>query len=184
MDLYAYSQIENLVELVKKNNIDCPRLRGYRLMSEEEPIELTSEDLKICSYECAEDLCTSVPAFTNSRCSEYSARTRRLIKKYLYEENNEIRWDKIHGRKRKVLKTKIHNKVKRFKKQYEVFNKYVGREDVLYIHARIGGGNWPYYYKYVVDQPWFIEKVDDAWDSTYCDIYAKITRDCKEKNIG
>ena len=55
-----------------------------------------------------------------------------------------------------------------------MFNKYVGRKDILYIHARIGGGNWSYYHHRVDKQPWFIEKVDDAFDSTYCDIYAKI----------
>ena len=60
------------------------------------------------------------------------------------------------------------------KEQYAVWNKYVGRNDILYIHARIGGGNWGSYYTEVVDKPWFLEKIDDAFDSTYCDIYAKI----------
>ena len=46
---------------------------------------------------------------------------------------------------------------------------------MLCIHARIGGGNWSYYDgPELSKQPWFIEKVDDAFDSTYCDIYAKI----------
>lgn len=57
---------------------------------------------------------------------------------------------------------------------WKTFNKYCGRDDVLYIHARIGGGNWPSYREEVENQPWFIEKVDDAFDSTYCDIYARI----------
>ena len=65
----------------------------------------------------------------------------------------------------------------RMKKQFEVWNRYVGREDVLYIHARIGGGNWPYYFREVVDKWWFIEKVDDSFDSTYCDIYARLLVD-------
>ena len=91
-----------------------------------------------------------------------------------YLEYKDVRWDRIHGWKRKILKTYIHNEYRRQYKQWEVWNKYVGRDDILYIHARIGGGNWPYYYDKVVDQPWFIEKVDDSFDSTYCDIYAKI----------
>lgn len=177
MDLYAYANIENLQELAKANNIHCPRLRGYRLMSEEKPIEITDEDIQFCEYTCADYLCDSVPTFSpNSCCSEDSSRTRRIKKKYLNEETREVRWDRIHGWKRKVLKTEIHNAVREFKKQYEVWNKYAGREDILYIHARIGGGNWPYYYKDVVNQPWFIEKIDDAYDSTYCDIYARIRR--------
>ena len=176
MDLYAYANIENLQELAKANNIDCPRLRGYRLMSEEKPVEFTDEDIRCWEYECAERLCETVPLFnTDAWASEYSERTRRIRKKYLNEETHEVYWNKIHGWKRKALKTEIHNATKRIKKQFEMFNKYVGREDVLYIHARIGGGNWPYYYKDVVDQPWFIEKIDDAYDSTYCDIYARIS---------
>ena len=75
-----------------------------------------------------------------------------------------------------MLKTAIHNDKKAYERQAEVFNKYVGRDDILYIHARIGGGNWSHYYKDVVNQPWFIEKVDDGFDSTYCDIYARIKK--------
>ena len=89
-------------------------------------------------------------------------------------EYTDIRWNRIHGWKRKVLKTYIHNEIKRQTKQWELWNKYAGRDDILYIHARIGGGNWPHYFDQVVYQPWFIEKVDDSFDSTYCDIYARI----------
>ena len=96
-----------------------------------------------------------------------------------YDDNgdplSEIRWDAIHGKQRRILKTHIHNSVKRYIDQYSTWNKYAGRADVLYIHARIGGAvNWPYYYQEVVNEPWFLEKVDDAWDCSYCDIYALI----------
>lgn len=177
MDIYAYSNIEDLKELAAKNGIDCPRLRGYRLMSEEEPLKITDEDIKRWSYYCADYLCEAVPIFTcNPTCYRWGERTKQIKKKYLKDETNEVRWDRIHGRKRKVLKTEVHNFTKRIRKQYEVFNKYIGREDVLMIHSRIGGGNWPCYYKEVVGQPWFIEKVDDAFDDTYCDIYARIVK--------
>ena len=42
MDIGAYKQIEELSELAIKNGIDVPRLRGYRLMSKEQP--MTKED--------------------------------------------------------------------------------------------------------------------------------------------
>ena len=105
MDLYAYSQIPRFTDLAKKNGIDVPRLRGYRLMSEEELMEDTKGE-----------------------------------------------------------------------EQYEVFNRYVGRPDVLMIHARIGGNNWEYYDgdNTVAKEPWFLEKVDDCDDNTYCDIYARV----------
>ena len=176
MDLWAYSNIENLEKLVKKNGIDCPRLRGYRLMKDEEPIDIKQfiKDEHI-DYYCVKDLCGSDPFWCpTSNCYCACEETDRKITYYTDKESEKVRWDRIHGWKRRVLKTYIHNEIVRYKKQYAVWNKYVGRDDVLYIHARIGGNNWSYYYKYVVNQPWFIEKVDDGFDSTYCDIYAKI----------
>ena len=46
MDLYAYSQIENeeIKRIVKANGIEVPRLRGYRLMKDEEPV--TKDSIK------------------------------------------------------------------------------------------------------------------------------------------
>ena len=38
MDLGAYAQIPNLENILQDNNIDIPRLRGLRLMKNEEPI--------------------------------------------------------------------------------------------------------------------------------------------------
>ena len=37
MDLYAYAQIDELEEIMKANDIEVPRLRGVRLMSQEKP---------------------------------------------------------------------------------------------------------------------------------------------------
>ena len=185
MDLGAYMQIDDIDEIAKKNNIEVPRLRGYRLMRDEKPVNIRAEvNKKRIAVDCVEDLCTSIPFWNPNNCmSEFSNYTDYLKTLFLVKakdkENSypkfvDVRWDRIHGWKRKILKTYIHNEYKRQCKQWEVWNKYVGKDDILYIHARIGGGNWPYYYDKVVDQPWFIEKVDDSFDSTYCDIYAKI----------
>lgn len=179
MDLGAYANIEVLDELARKNNIDCPRLRGYRLMKDEEPVDI-GEIIKAhnLEFKCAKDLCVSVPFWNpNGAFSEFSRRTDSKIKYYTNKDHKMVRWDRIHGWKRRTLKTHIHNQTVRYKKQFAMWNKYAGQDGILYIHARIGGGNWPYYYKYVVGQPWFIEKVDDAFDSTYCDIYARIKDD-------
>lgn len=183
MDLYAFAQIDKLEEIMKKNGINVPRLRGLRLMSEEERVteEEIKQSIKIALPYVAEDLISSVPIFRlNPDCYEYSSWTRLLRHYYLeYDPKNTtrpvgVRWDRIHGWKRRNLKFAMKQKEKRIRKQYETFNKYVGCDDVIQIHARIGGGNWPYYYKEVQYEPWFIEKVDDSFDSTYCDIYARI----------
>ena len=182
MDLEAYININNFDDLAKANGIECPRLRGYRLMRDE-----VLANLDICkhnvSIECVEELCMCKP-FWNPKSDWLfgNKKTDKLKEYYLINEKDKdgfnfvtgVRWDRIHGRKRKILKTYIHNEYMRRIKSYETFNKYVGRNDILYIHARIGGGNWSYYGEFVKNQPWFIEKVDDPFDSTYCDIYAKI----------
>lgn len=64
------------------------------------------------------------------------------------------------------------------------FNKYAGRKDVLYVHARIGGNNWVFCGgQQVAEHPAFIERVDDWCDSTYCDIYLKIDEKIVEKYL-
>ena len=174
MDLGAYANIgeDKIEQIVKANGIYVPRLRGYRLMEDEEKVDLN----EVCSKEdlqCVEKLCTSRPFWNvNAYTYEFSS-TTDYIKNY-FIQGNTIRWDRIHGWKRKVLKTYIHNEKKKITNQYRIWNKYAGRKDILYIHARIGGNNWRSYFQEVVNQPWFIEKVDDSYDSTYCDIYAKI----------
>ena len=76
----------------------------------------------------------------------------------------------VHGKARKKYKLFL----KRFKKEYDMFNKYVG-ENVLYVHARLGGSNWSFCGGSKLEKhPLYLEKVDDCADSTYCDIYFKL----------
>ncbi len=194
MDLGAYIQIADLGKIAEANGIEVPRLRGYRLMSEEAPI--SREEIERATYDYEMHLCDwaccSIPAFcAESDTTEFSPRTDRIRKKYCmtrtltkqradgsmycYEEMFGFRWELLHGKRRKALKFAIKKGRKEVKRSLETFNKYAGREDVLYIHARIGGRNWLHYGGAEIEkQPWFLEKVDDYFDSTYCDIYAKI----------
>ena len=186
MDLAAYMQIDDLGKIAKDNNIEVPRLRGYRLMKDEKPVstEEMNEMMKACEVRVCEDLCCADPFWKgDADCHEYSSRTDYLRKHYLISSVDEkgyadyigIRWDRIHGWKRKVLKFEIKKKKRRIQKQYDMWNKYVGKENVLYIHSKIGGGNWNYYGgNELAKQPWFLDKVDDCFDETYCDIYALI----------
>ena len=200
MDLFAYSQIDALKLIAKHNAIEVPRLRGYRLMSEETALSAESIQSSLEHMTCRiyDDAMTSCPRFRpESNCSEYSLATDRLRRKYLiletvndttydgtpfsYEVVKGIKWDKIHGKNRKAIKFAVKKAVKAVKTQLETFNKYVGRSDILYIHARIGGGNWLHYGGAELEKkPWFVEKVDDYFDETYCDIYAKIEQVSEE----
>lgn len=176
MDLGAYVQIDGLSRVAEENGIDVPRLRGYRLMLAEEPWteEEIKEEITKATRHIYERWCESVPKFSlHPRWYEHSRRTKAIIEKYL-DENGDLKWNLIHGKNRKNIKFAIKKQVKAIRQEYTVWNKYAGRIDVLYIHARIGGGNWNSYKSEIEHKPWFLEKVDDYFDSTYCDIYAKI----------
>jgi len=197
MDLYAYSQIERLENILKANDIEIPRLRGLRLMSEENPV--TEEELRnlINEQKCHvyDKACNSIPRFAPNSWDTDSSweRTERVRKKYLimsiekdvsadgseyeYIRTVGFRWELLHGKARKRLKFAIKNAEKDVRASIEAYNKYVGRNDVMCVHARIGGNNWTYFgaHKSVENQPWFLEKVDDYFDGTYCDIYVKIS---------
>ena len=191
MDLGAYVQIKDYEALAEANEIKVPRLRGYRLMSKEDAVSQKQIEYYIHGHELHlyEWACCSIPRFRpNSRSHEFSPRTDRIRDKYLirkteidpedgYRRNIAVgfRWDLVHGKNRKAIKFAIKKGRKAIVRQFEAFNRYAGREDVLYIHARIGGRNWSYYGGADIEkQPWFLEKVDDYFDSTYCDIYALV----------
>jgi hypothetical protein len=146
-------------------------------MKYEEPCnqELTKDAIKGISAEVLEDLVSSIPFFsTHPEYIEYSDWTRYLCKLYKTKDGD-VDWSKIHGWKRKVLKTEIHNKIVRIKKQDELWNKYAGKEDVLYIHSRIGGKNFiSFNGPKLAQNDWWLDKIDDQFDNTYCDIYARI----------
>lgn len=189
MDLEAYCNIEDLNEIAKKNNIYVPRLRGYRLMKNEEPYNHDDFTTSIKRHVFSDALTSCPPFKPDSYCFEYSELTNKRLKKYgifksdedspfgKYSQFNlvDIKWNLIHGKARKRIKFALKKRRKACWKQYEAWNRYCGRDDVLYIHARIGGNNWFWYEGYKLEkEPWFLEKVDDYYDSTYCDIYARI----------
>lgn len=186
MDLGAYVQIDELEKVAKENNIYVPRLRGYRLMEKEEPIskDEISEIIKSCEVNVCENLCRSYPLFwdAHSYCTSYDDKTDRLCNYYLmsdikdgYKYFLDIRWDRIHGWKRKVLKFEIKKKVRHIQKYFDTWNKYAGKKNVLYIHARLGASSWTDFdVNKLFQEPWFLEKIDDYYDDSYCDIYASI----------
>lgn len=176
MDLYDYMNINDLKSVAKENWIDIPRLRGCRLMKDEEKIVLDKETYDYIKGIAFSDWVEGFPRYTiNPYHFRYSRWTGRLEKYYKDTETGSIRWDRIHGKKRKNLKYLIKKQTRACEKAIDTFNKYVGRSDVLHVHARIGSDNWAYYGGPELEkQPWFIKKVDDPWDRTYCDIFCKI----------
>lgn len=187
MDLGAYVQIEALDKVAELNGISVPRLRGYRLMTNEEPVDYKEEFRDSTIVDVVVDCCQTHWR-PNSGWAELSQATRARCKYYIrnYDfvykspegegyKKPEVRWDRINGKRKRMIITEFKNRMRKIKEQYEVWNKYCGQPNVLYIHSRIGGANWIYYDgPKLTEEPWFLEKVDDSYDSTYCDIYAKI----------
>ena len=181
MDLGAYVQINELEHYLTDNNIDIPRLRGLRLMREEQP--LSDEELndiidsrKLLAYEeafGARPRWSPQPVFY-----EWSTEVDRMAKRYLIYKKPDsddvaelagVKWHLVHGKMRKALKYAARKCVQSNKEQFALWNKYAGRDDVLYVHSRIGA-RWKNY----KNEPWFLDGVCDAFDSTYCDIFVKI----------
>lgn len=190
MDLFAYTQISALQPIADYNGISIPRLRGYRLMEYEKPV--TAEEMT--------EMLTNATIYAVKQCCSmgfiYSDRfffmldTTRLEERYLvknprYLQENEsgetdyreyvgIRWDRLHGKKRKRAKHEIKQRLARIRNQYSLFNRYAGKPGILYAHSRIGGANWNTYKNEVIQHPGFIERTDDCYDNTYCDLYYRV----------
>lgn len=174
MDLYAYMQIESLEDILKKQNIQVPRLRGLRLMKEETIV--TEENIKEAIHNMELDLVTRIVEQNSLTCwCSWKDGTRNDI--LIRDKDKRVigyRWNKIHGKKRKWIKREIKQMIKNVRSEYNVFNSFVGK-NVLYVHSRIGGNNWDWYNGDALKQhPDYLGHVDDYFDSTYCDIYFKI----------
>lgn len=183
MDLFAYTQIGSLQDILASTGVDIPRLRGLRLMLEENPVPDTdiAEAIREEQMYVAERVIQSVPKWSpNSNVTRYSWETDRACRKYLvYGDDGRataIRWELIHGQHRRNMKHAMKIAKRRVLNSFDTFNRYAGRDDILCVHARIGGRNWGYFNEggVVSGSDAFIEKVDDMFDDTYCDIYLRI----------
>ena len=175
MDLYAYSQIENLEQFLKDNEINIPRLRGLRLMKDE--ILISQEDMITSIKDEKKDyLINWLKQHSDSVWS--STKDDNHHEAFIYGNKIIIDYDfsKVHGKDRKHIKLKWKQIEKRYLTNFKTFNQYVGK-DVMYVHARIGGGNRRWYnneWTKIKNHPLYLADCDDFYDNTYCDIYFKL----------
>lgn len=183
MDLYAYSQIEYLKQILNKNNIEISRLRGLRLMKNEKLI--TSEEIeKIVKDTKLENAITWLKQKSwNCWCSW---KDDNIHKAFIYKKVKKddedifekkivaIDWSKVNRKDKNAIKLENRKDENRIRTNLNMFNSYVGK-DVLYVHARQGGGN-RLYYPIDTKHPMYLSDCDDWWDSTYCDIYYDLTK--------
>lgn len=184
MDLYAYSQIEDLNEILKVNNIEISRLRGIRLMKNEEKVpqeeieKLVNEQKFNNAITWLQQKCwwcwDSSKADKKRKCFVYKTVPSEYREGEFEEKIVAIKWDKVRRKDRNRIKLKNRADEKRIRTNLEMFNSYVGK-DVLYVHARQGGGNRDYY-PIDIKHPMYLSDCDDYFDSTYCDIYYDLTK--------
>ena len=119
MDLGAYAQIENLGAVASQNGISVPRIRGYRLMKDEKPMDYLEAMGDGYEAQIVMDLIHAIPFWTyDSSWSAYGGEEYKWAEKhYLGKDRNTVRWENIHGWKRRVLKLAIHTERKKYKKQ-------------------------------------------------------------------
>ena len=175
MDLGAYSQIDKLSNLLTKNKIEITRLRGLRLMKEEKPI--SDEELEEVIKEQKKEYLINWLKQHSDWCWD-SRKAKNIHPAFIRGKNNEIvdyDFSKVHGEDRKHIKFHWKKIEKEYAAQYEMFNRYAGK-NVLYVHARQGGGN-RFYYPIDTKHPMYLDDIDDAFDSTYCDIYYDLDKE-------
>lgn len=147
MDLYATGQMKdnNLDKVLEEQGIKIPSIRGVRIMADEE--YLSDKDIeKSCRYV----YCKTKKLFTPDKYWHPSTDKRQA-----------------RALARRSSRTAY--------KQLITFNKYVKQEDVWMIHARISKKSWIVNGgRDIEKQSWFIEKVTDGMDATYCDIYVRV----------
>lgn len=180
MDLYAYTQIEDLESILKDNNIEIARLRGIRLMRDEEMISQEEINKQVEEQKLENAVQWIEQRSWDSWCSWKTPSNHKALIYGLvpneYSEEHElvrqvvgIRWNLLNRKIRNIIKLKNKKDEKQIRDNYNMFNSYVGK-NVLYVHARQGGGN-RHYYPIDTKHPMYLSDCDDAYDSTYCDIY-------------
>lgn len=183
MDLYAYSQIEVLGEILTANNIEISRLRGIRLMKNEEKVS-QEEIEKLVNEQNLYDAITwlqqkcwdcwdSSRADKRRKCFVYKIVPSEYREGEFEEKIVAIKWDKVRRKDRNRIKLESRIDEKRIRTNFEMFNSYCGK-DVLYVHARQGGGN-RLYCPIDTKHHLYLSDCDDAFDPTYCDIYYDLT---------
>lgn len=171
MDLGAYAQINTLDKVFNAVDVTIYRLRGLRLMKFEKLITQEKIDERI-NHEKVQTVETWLKQHSFDCWTSWRDDNKHPA--FIYDKNNRVvdyDFSKIHGKDRKRIKFEFKKLNKKYKAQFDLFNKYVGK-NVLYVHARQGGNNRFYCGMPLVEKhPRWLSDIDDAYDCTYCDIY-------------
>lgn len=155
MDLFATAQMMDhdttygdWEQIKARQNIEIPRMRGYRFMAGEQAI--SDKEIE--------------RAVRKERA--YLIRTAKLDREFgtQYLDKRQIR-------------SRVRRFTRMAREQYGMFNRYAGRKDVIMVHSR-AGSSWDWEHNGIgtrlESNPCYLERVRDCYDPTYCDIYIRI----------
>ena len=111
---------------------------------------------------------------TSSGYMRYPKRCRYVKYDKDTESETSVVWENIHGKHRKTAKFLCKKGRKRIINNFNTFNKYVGRDDVVCLNLLINTFNKYSFAKDLTKHPAFIEWVSGGFDADYCDMYFKI----------
>lgn len=179
---------EERMEVLKDNGIEIPRACDAILMGSAEPVDISSllwlSDDEL-GYEAIDNTICKDRMFETCSNNVYvwNPKSRFWSDRYLDADTRTVHWDmlerdgRLNRKRRKMIKMYVRNTRNKAKAQYDVFNSYVGRKDVVCVSSRVFG-DWERYGAKIMKSPWYIQTVADGQDDTYCDIY------CRIKEVG
>lgn len=180
MKTYKYCKSGNYAEVLKEHKIEIHRISEIYFMGD--GIKVPEDDVKQAGLEI------DVTAIENACCYDgsgymYDYITRRMCRKHIknystttsHSEQKPM-WETVHGWLRRKAKFEKKKLAKSFKTEVNMFNQYVGRDDVLCVKAKLGSWNWSgRVHSDYKDKDWYLGSCDDWWDKAYCTIYVRVS---------
>ena len=119
--------------------------------------------------------------WNDSRIESTSSGYMRYPKRCRYVEldrstglETSVKWENIHCKHRKIAKFLCKKGRKRILNNFNTFNKYVGRNDILRICLWTHTDDQHYFAKNLIKHSSFVEQVCGACDDDYSNMYFKV----------
>ena len=152
----------------------------FLIMKEESKISLEEIDKIMAEQEVmiVDRLLSSNPRWTLQPYFTKAKNKEKYVHKYIHfdDKREYVRWNRLHGKHRKIVKFECKKEKKKIKDRVFAFNQFAGREDVMCIrvdtHHSEDGNGFLYQIKFL---PYFLSMNpsyrNEAFSSNIYDIY-------------
>lgn len=182
LDLYTGSSNGGLLTgILDELQLQIPRLRGLSLMKYDQPLtkEKELEYIRLLEASTVRELLEDSPRWKlRPNPCELDAYwvSWKVYNKYLKITDSHaeyVKWENLHGKKKNQAKYWIKKNKKAYYAQYDLYNKYAGRPDVLCVSSRIGSTWEESGGREIENHPAFLGEAVSWFDPTFCEIYLK-----------